>query len=55
MIQSRLPVRPFEIVYDAAEPYKQPVEISSPEDGMRVRWRSESPNGIDCNKLLARH
>lgn len=36
LVQSRLPVRPFEIVYDAAEPYKSPVVIDSMDDGVRV-------------------
>jgi hypothetical protein len=34
-------VRPFEIVYDAAEPYARPVVVDSPEDGMRVRSKMD--------------
>lgn len=41
MLQSRLPVRPFEIVYDAADPYARPVVVDSPEDGMRVRVEAD--------------
>lgn len=36
-LQGRMPVRPFEIVYDAAEPYKNNIIIQSTDDGMRVR------------------
>ncbi|TMW66367.1 hypothetical protein Poli38472_004132 [Pythium oligandrum] len=35
-LKSRMPVRPFEIVYDAIEPYKKEVLIDSPEDGLKL-------------------
>ena len=36
-LKSRLPVRPFEISYDAVAPYKRDVVVDSAEDGFRVR------------------
>ncbi|RLN65782.1 hypothetical protein BBJ28_00018150 [Nothophytophthora sp. Chile5] len=35
-----MPVRPFEIVYNATEPYKSDVVIDSAEDGLRLRFDS---------------
>jgi hypothetical protein len=37
-LKSRLPVRPFEISYDAAEPYKRDVVLHSAEDGLKVAF-----------------
>ncbi|KAI9999098.1 hypothetical protein PInf_003784 [Phytophthora infestans] len=37
-LKSRLPVRPFEIAYDAVEPYKRDVVIESAEDGLRLHF-----------------
>uniref|UniRef100_M4C459 Uncharacterized protein n=1 Tax=Hyaloperonospora arabidopsidis (strain Emoy2) TaxID=559515 RepID=M4C459_HYAAE len=34
-LKSRLPVRPFEISYDAVAPYKRDVVVDSAEDGFR--------------------
>lgn len=34
--QGRMPVRPFEILYDAADLYKSDLTIDSAEDGFRV-------------------
>lgn len=41
-------MRQFEIVYDAAEPFKRPVVIDSAEDGMRVRclWQEVAILGV---------
>ncbi|GLD92903.1 hypothetical protein PINS_up001482 [Pythium insidiosum] len=36
-LKSRLPVRPLEIIYDSLEPFKAPVLIDSPEDGLKLR------------------
>jgi hypothetical protein len=36
--QSRLPVRPFEIIYDAADPYHNANVIESSGDGLRVGY-----------------
>ncbi|KAG7396825.1 hypothetical protein PHYBOEH_001685 [Phytophthora boehmeriae] len=37
-LKSRLPVRPFEISYDAAEPYKRDVIVRSAEDGLKLHF-----------------
>ncbi|KAG6958859.1 hypothetical protein JG688_00010345 [Phytophthora aleatoria] len=37
-LKSRLPVRPFEIAYDAVEPYKRDVVIDSAEDGLKLHF-----------------
>ncbi|KAF1329071.1 hypothetical protein FI667_g6123, partial [Globisporangium splendens] len=37
-LKSRLPVRPFEILYNAGELYKSDVVIDSPEDGFRLKF-----------------
>lgn len=36
LLQSRMPVRPFEILYDAVDLYKSDLVIESAEDGFRV-------------------
>ncbi|OWZ01765.1 hypothetical protein PHMEG_00026790 [Phytophthora megakarya] len=39
-LKSRLPVRPFEISYDAVEPYKRDVVVDSAEDGLKLHFDS---------------
>uniref|UniRef100_A0AAV1VG65 Uncharacterized protein n=1 Tax=Peronospora matthiolae TaxID=2874970 RepID=A0AAV1VG65_9STRA len=39
-LKSRLPVRPFEISYDAVAPYKRDVVVDSAEDGFRLHFDS---------------
>ncbi|TDH73347.1 hypothetical protein CCR75_006939 [Bremia lactucae] len=36
VLKSRLPVRPFEIVYDVSEPYKRDVVVKSDQDGLKL-------------------
>ncbi|KUF89348.1 hypothetical protein AM587_10009696 [Phytophthora nicotianae] len=37
-LKSRLPVRPFEVAYDATEPYKRDVVVDSAEDGLKLHF-----------------
>eukprot|EP00644_Phytophthora_capsici_P012619 jgi/Phyca11/506936/fgenesh2_kg.PHYCAscaffold_23_\ len=39
-LKSRLPVRPFEIAYDATDPYKRDVVVDSAEDGLKLHFDS---------------
>ncbi|KAL4161782.1 hypothetical protein PRNP1_002334 [Phytophthora ramorum] len=55
-LKSRLPVRPFEISYDAVEPYKRNVVVDSAEDGLKlhfdpVRQTLEAIEFYDVNQV----
>lgn len=55
-LKSRLPIRPFEIAYDASEPYKRDIVITSAEDGLKlhfdpVRQTLKSIEFYDVNRV----
>ncbi|RLN89350.1 hypothetical protein BBJ28_00018208 [Nothophytophthora sp. Chile5] len=50
-----MPVRPFEIVYNASEPYKSDVVIDSAEDGLRVLILLTMIDFYDVNRVALKY